>query len=157
MLEWNVATPVEEAAGSVISAIFGTVQYSMMLSDLPQDHLKMIAHWVRFAEEHCDALQKGAFWGFSPEAGYPVLCGESDKERIFGAYGNDRVVKIDSIDKIIFVLNGSGVPSVCVEIPEKVRFEVRDTFGSTVQRGEANPGISRISAPLGGYIIFQRL
>ena len=157
MLEWNVATSVEEAAGSVISAIFGTVQYSMMLSDLPQDHLKMIAHWVRFAEEHCDALQKGAFLGFSPESGYPILCGESDRERIFGVYGNDRVVKVNGVDKKIFVLNGSGVSSVCVETSEKVHFEVRDTFGATVRRGESNPGISRISVPLGGYIIFERL
>ena len=154
MLEWNVATPVEEAAGSVISAIFGTVQYSMMLSDLPQDHLKMIAHWVRFAEEHRNALQKGPFRGFSPEAGYPVLCGECDKERIFGVYGNDCVVKIGGIDRKTFVLNGSGVPSVCVELPKNARFEVRDTFGATVGSDEAKAGISRILVPLGGYVIF---
>ena len=155
MLEWNVATSAEEAAGSVISAIFGTVQYSMMLSDLPEDHLKMIAHWVRFAEEHCEALQKGAFSGFSPEAGYPILCGESEKKRIIGLYGNDRVVRIGDMEKITFVLNGSGVPSVCVELPEKARFEVRDTFGATVCSGEAGAGISRMSVPLGGYAIFR--
>ena len=155
MLEWNVATSAEEAAGSVISAIFGTVQYSMMLSDLPEAHLKMIAHWVRFAEAHCEALQKGAFSGFSPEAGYPILCGESEEKRIIGVYGNDRVVRIGDMEKITFVLNGSGVPSVCVELPEKARFEVRDTFGATVCSGEAGAGISRMSVPLGGYAIFR--
>ena len=154
MLEWNVATPVEEAAGSVISSIFGTVQYSMMLSDLPEDHLKMIAHWVCFAEEHCDALQKGSFHGFSPEAGYPVLCSESEKERIVGVYGNDTVANVGGDGKKTFVLNGSGVPSVCVELPEKARFAVRDTFGATVRGGEAGAGITRISVPLGGYVIF---
>ena len=154
MLEWNVATSAEEAAGSVVSAIFGTIQYSMMLSDLPEDHLKMIAHWVRFAGDHCGALQKGAFSGFSPEAGYPLLCGECENERIFGVYGNDTVARIVGDGKKTFVLNGSGVPSVCVELPGKARFEVRHTFGAAVRGGEADAGISRISVPLGGYVIF---
>ena len=153
MLEWNVATPVEEAAGSVISAIFGTVQYSMMLSDLPPDHLRMIAHWVKFGAEHCDALQRGSFKGHEPEAGYPLICGESAAERIFGVYGSDRVVRVADLDKTTFVLNGTGIGSLCLELSGETSFEVRDTFGGHVRRGSLAAGLNRVSVPLGGYVI----
>ena len=156
MLEWNVATPVEEAAGSVISAIFGTVQYSMMLSDLPPDHLRMIAHWVKFGAEHCDALQRGSFRGYEPEAGYPLLCGESAAERIFGVYGADRVVHVADLKKATFVLNGTGIGSLCLELPCEASFEVRDTFGAQVRREKLAAGLNRVSVPLGGFVILNR-
>ena len=153
MLEWNVATPVEEAAGSVVSAIFGTVQYSMMLSDLPPDHLRMIAHWVKFGAEHCDALQRGSFKAHEPEAGYPLLCGESASERIFGVYGADRVVRVADLGKTTLVLNGTGIGSLCLELPRDASFEVRDTFGVHVRRGRLAAGLNRVSVPLGGFAV----
>ena len=156
MLEWNVATPVEEAAGSVISAIFGTVQYSMMLSDLPPDHIRMIAQWVKFGAEHCDALQRGSFKAYEPEAGYPLLCGESASERIFGVYGNDRVVLIADLEKTTFVLNGTGIGSLCLELPREASFEAYDTFGAQVRRGKLASGLNRVSVPLGGFVILNR-
>ena len=156
MLEWNVATPVEEAAGSVISAIFGTVQYSMMLSDLPPDHLRMIAHWVKFGAEHCDALQRGSFKAYEPEAGYPLLCGESASERIFGVYGADRVVHVADLKKATFVLNGTGIGSLCLELPCEASSEVRDTFGAHVRWENLSAGLNRVSVPLGGFVILNR-
>ncbi len=155
MLEWNVATSPEEAAGTILSAIFGTVQYSMMLSELPPDHLKLISHWVKFGAEHCDALQRGRFRGFAPEAGYPILSGESERERIIGVYGNDRVVRVEDIAKPTFVLNGSGVASVCLELPEKADFKVHDMYGSVVRDGRSEPGLVRMSVPLGGYVVVR--
>ena len=156
MIEWNVATPVEEAAGSVISAIFGTVQYSMMLSDLPPDHLRMIAHWVKFGAEHSEALQRGSFKGYESEAGYPLVCGESAAERIFGVYGSDRVVRVADLDKTTFVLNGTGIGSLCLELPGETSFEVRDTCGGHVRRGNLAAGLNLVPVPLGGYVILVR-
>ena len=153
MLEWNVAVPVEEAAGAVISSIFGTVQYSMMLSSLQPDHLKMIAHWVKFGVEHKVALQCGAFSAFAPEEGYPLLCGESETERIFGVYGNDRVVSIGDLEKPTFVLNGTGIASVFIELPCNASIEVHNTFGALVSRENASAGVIRLSVPLGGYVV----
>ena len=152
MLEWNVATPVEEAACAVLSSIFGTVQYSMMLSELPPDHLKMIAHWVRFAERHRDALQRGSFRGCAPESGYPAICGESADERIFGVYAVDHVVRVGDASKPVWVLNGSGEGAIVVETAEAVTAQAFDTFGGSV--GDAVDlavGIHRLAVPKGGY------
>lgn len=63
-------------------------------------------------------------------------------------------MKIGGGDKKTFVLNGSGVASVCVELSENARFEVCNTFGAIVRSDEAKAGISRISVPLGGHVVF---
>ena len=42
-------------------------------------------------------------------------------------------MKIGGGDKKTFVLNGSGVASVCVELSENARFEVCNTFGAIVR------------------------
>lgn len=157
MLEWNVATPVEEAACTVLSSMFGTVQYSMMLSDLPPDHLEMIGHWVRFAEHHRDALQRGAFRGVAPESGYPVLCGESDAERIFGVYAADHVVRVGGAGKPVWILNGSGEGSVVVEVDEDVSAQVFDTFGRSAGGSvDVAKGIRRLAVPKGGFARLAR-
>ena len=54
----------------------------------------------------------GKFYGYSPECGYPELCGEDDKERIIGVYGNNRVVNLGRPEKQTIILNGTGVDSV---------------------------------------------
>ena len=51
----------------------------------------------------------GKFYGYSPECGYPELCGEDDKERIIGVYGNNRVVNLGRREKQTIILNGTGV------------------------------------------------
>ena len=74
-------------------------------------------------------------------------------ERIFGVYGNDRVVRIADLAKPTFVLNGTGIASVCVELPCAASFEVRDTFGTPVRRGKADSGLNRLPVPPGGYVV----
>lgn len=157
MIEWNPETDVEEAAGSVISAIFGTVQYSMMLSELPQDHLRMIAHWARFGKTHCEALQRGAFSGYMPEAGYPIISGEDQKERIIGVYANDMVINIGGAEKPVFVLNGTGSETVVAEFSADAYVEVFDTFGAMIRKTCCRRGIGRINVPRAGYMKIVRL
>ena len=155
MLEWNVAMSAEEAAGSVISSIFGVVQYSMMLSKLPDDHLKMVSHWIEFCRKHENALYHGKFYGYSPECGYPELCGEDDKERIIGVYGNNRVVNIGKSKKQAIILNGTGVSGLCIETRVKRRCEIYDTFGKEVTKCDISLGIVCLNVPIGGYVFME--
>ena len=155
MLEWNVAMSAEEAAGAVISSIFGVVQYSMMLGNLPDDHLKMVSHWIEFCKKHENALYHGKFYGYSPECGYPELCGEDDKERIIGVYGNNRVVNLGRPEKQTIILNGTGVDSLCIETMEKRECETYDTFGRKVAKCDIASGIVRLDVPIGGYVLVK--
>ena len=152
MLEWNPVVSAAEAAGTVLSVIFGTVQYSMMLSDLPPDHIRMIRHWVKFSEEHRRALQQWHFAGHKPEAGYPILEGEDDGERIVGVYCAGMTVSVRDADKPTWILNGTDVQTIYVDCPVSADVKVFDTFGTLIDSSVVQRGISKISVPVAGYI-----
>lgn len=73
MLMWNPADTPENAARFVLSSIFGTVQYSVMLRTLPEGQRRMLAHWIGFAEAHRGTLLKGRFRPHGFGLNYPVI------------------------------------------------------------------------------------
>ena len=152
MLEWNRGETAENAARFVLSSIFSVIQYSVMLREYPESHRRMIAHWIRFTQEHKDALLKGAFRPHHFEANYPWIEGESAAERIVGVYTAGTVVPVDAAKKPNCVLNGTGAGEVVVDSATETTAEVCDTFG--VRTGEVRlvRGLNRVSTPVSGYI-----
>lgn len=152
MLEWHPSDTVQAAAKNVLSVMFSTVQYSMKLGGLDKRHLDMIAHWSRFGEEHCDALQRGRFRAHHPELAYPLLEGECDSERIFGVYAAEIAVKSGPLDKTVYVLNATDADSLIVEIPSAALVEAYDTCGKKTSSRRYEAGCSRMSVPPSGYL-----
>ena len=130
MLLWSSESSAEDAALFILNAIFGTVQYSVRLAEIPVEHIEMMRHWIQFSREHVEALQKGGFRVRHPETTCPVLVGETDRERIIGVYDADAVIDLDSPKKT-FVLNGTTAVRLVLRFrhsPAKVK--VFDTFGN---------------------------
>jgi hypothetical protein len=115
----------------------------------------MGSHCIEFCRKHENALYHGKFYGYSPECGYPELCGEDDKERIIGVYGNNRVVNIGKSKKQAIILNGTGVSGLCIETRVKRRCEIYDTFGKEVTKCDISLGIVRLNVPIGGYVFME--
>jgi len=151
MIEWNPAARFEDVAATILSAMFGTVQYSMMLSDLPEEHLRTVRHWISFSREHADVLTRGRFRGIAPEAGYPILVGESDAERIVGAYRRGVVVEIPPDGKDTFVLDGTGFGGVVVDVGCDCVADIYDAFGVHVGTENMARGLHRLAVPASGY------
>lgn len=156
-LEWHSSDTPEAAARTIISSIFGVVQYSMMLRDLPESHREVISHWLSFSQKHRDALLKGRFRAWHPEAQYPILEAENAKECIIGVYAAGMVVPCGTIEKPIYVLNGTSKNSVILDLAAVPRrLAVFDALG----RGLPHPvpssaGFARIEIPSGGYAEIQ--
>ena len=119
MLEWNFADSADHAALYVINAMFGVVQYSMMLRNAPKEHLAMIEKWIKFSQDHRDTLQNGKFRPHHPELQYPVIEAEGKDEVVVGLYDDGRVVEIPE-GKRTFVMNASGKDSFLVRRGGKV-------------------------------------
>ncbi len=153
MLEWNVKETPESAARYVLSTMFGVIQYSVMLRTLPADHKRMIAHWLEFSQKHRDALLKGAFRPRHFEAFYPIIEGESAKERIIGIYNDVTFADCGSPDRDVYLLNATGKPSLVVKLAAKpASVEVYDTFGTRVAQPVLGAGLQEISVPVSGYV-----
>ena len=165
-LEWHPTDTPEAAAKNVLNVMFSTIQYSMKLAELNSrqgkggrnpvlGHADMIAHWSRFGAAHVDALQRGKFKPYHPELAYPLIEGESDKERIFGVYAAETVVSTGALDKPVYILNATDADSLVVEIPAKATITPYDTYGINGMGLPYEAGCHRVSVPPSGYLLIR--
>ena len=153
MLEWRADETPESAARCIINSLFGVVQYSVRLKTLPESHRRMLAHWVRFSQEHREALLKGRFRPHYPASDYPLLEGESESERVFGVYQPDLVVKVGAPDRPVIVMNGAYTDSLVVDLPSvPAKVEAFDTFGLPVPVQPLKVGVNRVNLPKSGCL-----
>lgn len=156
MLEWNNADTPESVARHIFSAMFGVVQYSLMLNDLPADHMRMVKHWIGFLGDHRKTLLQSGFRGYHPEAGYPVVEAMSDEERIITVYQDGNVVDAGNADVPTYIINATGGRTLYVDFataPESI--DVYDVFGDKVATVKGKKGVDRIDVPESGYVVVK--
>ena len=152
MLVWSAKETPEGAALPILNVLFSTIQYSMILADVSPEHRRVIASWIRFSQEHREALVKGAFRPHHPELGYPWIEGESAAERVIAVYADDVCAASGAAVKPVFLVNATGRPGVLAELAAKPsKVEYFDVFG--VKSGEATvaAGLVRLDVPASGY------
>lgn len=122
MLEWHPEETVENVGRTLISCVFGVIQYSMMLKNLPEEHAAVVKKWMDFTREHRQTLLCSDFRPRHPELQYPVIEAESDAERIIAVFQDNAVVDAGAKGKAIYILNASGSENVAVRFPNgKIR------------------------------------
>jgi len=152
MLEWNFKEDPEKSALFILNSLFGTVQYSVMLREAPVKHLEMMQHWIKFSQDHREALLKGGFAAHHAELMYPVVEGWSDTERVIGVYNGGELVTLKNDGKVNYLLNATGGDSLAFNAPKKCTVKIFDTYGKpvdTIKIGTA--GLKQIACPCGGY------
>ena len=117
MLEWNLAETPENVGRTIISSIFGVIQYSVMLENLPQPQADVVRQWMAFAGEHRETLLRSEFRPRHPELNYPVIEAESVTERIVAVFQDNVIVERGDRSKKFYVLNASGSTKVRIEQP----------------------------------------
>ena len=153
MLEWNLAETPENAARHILSALFGVVQYSMMLGELPENHTKVIRHWLDFSQKHRETLLKSEFRPYHPEKCYPVIEAESDDELIVAVYDDMSVPEMKTSGKRTYIINASGAKSLVLDMPAAPRHVVAyDVYGSEAEAPGIVRGVQRVAVPLSGYL-----
>ena len=153
MLVWSADETPENAARAVLSALFGVVQYSMVLQKIPAAQREMMRHWIAFSQEHRDALLKGGFCPHHPEMQYPWIESWNDRERIVATYVENQVLPVPADGKTVYAINASQEPTLVLDIPEAPAFaEAFDTFGKSAGRRMLDKGLNRVAVPLSGYL-----
>ena len=153
MIEWNPNEKPEVAARHILSALYGVVQYSVMLRDIPQSHMRVVTHWLDFSQKHRNTLLKSVFRPYHPEACYPVLEAESNTERIISVYQEGVVVKTGAVDRDIYIINATGAEKVVVELEDKPqKVEYYNTYGNLVAGAKLAKGLQSVNIPVSGYV-----
>ena len=152
MLVWSAAETPEGAALPILNALFSTIQYSMVLSKVSPEHRKVISSWIRFSQDHREALLRGAFRPHHPEMGYAWVEGEGPGERVVAAYSGDVCVKAGRADRPVFLVNATGGAGVLAELPaEPEKVELFNVFGEKVGESSSPSGLVRLDVPASGY------
>jgi alpha-galactosidase len=153
MIEWNSAEKPEVAARHILSALYGVVQYSVMLRDIPKGQFDMVKHWIDFSQKHRKTLLHSDFRPYHPEACFPVLEAESKEERIITLYQEGMVVKAGSNDRDTYIINATGAERVAIELEGKPKkAEYYDTYGNLVAGVKLNKGLQNVNIPISGYV-----
>ena len=153
MLVWSRDESPEGAAFPILNALFSTIQYSMVLANLPSDHAEVIRHWIAFTSTHREALLKGAFRQHHPESGYSWIEGESEAERIVTVHQAEVCVPVDVRAKPSYVVNVTGEAGVLVELASPCRIESFDVLGRPDGGSERlDSGLHRIFVKAAGYV-----
>ncbi len=153
MLEWNINEKPESAARHILSALYGVVQYSVMLRDIPKEQFDMVKHWIDFSQKHRQTLLHGDFRPYNPENCFPVLEAESKEERIITVYQEGVMVDAGEPNRDIYIINATGVEKTVVELQkEPRRVEYYDTYGNVVAGDKLVKGLQRADIPVSGYI-----
>lgn len=156
MLEWNTDESPESAARAIQSAMFGVVQYSVMLRDLPENHKKMLTHWINFIDRHRATLLKSDFRPYNPEAGFPVIEASSDTERVIAVYQDNAVATVSGQPKPTYIINSNSGPNLYVDLDEMpASVEIFDVYGNSVGQSQATPGLNKFTVPPSGYILLN--
>lgn len=121
MLEWHPSDTPENAARPILNALFGVVQYSMVLKDLPPAHHAVVDKWLKFSQDHREALLKGQFTAHHPEMGFPVLEGESAAERVVVVYSDAAHIDLGRLTKPTFVVNATAQDGLSVSLDGALR------------------------------------
>ena len=152
MLEWNINEKPEVAARHILSALYGVVQYSVMLRDIPKGQFDMVKHWIEFSQKHRRTLLHSDFRPYHPENCFPVLEAESRRERIITVYQEGVMVEAGAPDRDSYIINATGEAKPVVELqktPRKV--EYYDTYGNLVKGKMLVGGLQRADIPVSGY------
>ena len=153
MLEWPKTESALEAARYVLNALFGVVQYSPALPGLSAEHEAMMRHWIRFSQDHRKALLHGKFSPHYPAAGYPLLEGEYEDERVFCVYQQNLAVDVGKPDRPVVVVNGTLADSVVLDLPSvPAKAEAFNTFGDKVPLQPLMAGLNRVRLSPSGYL-----
>ncbi|MBO5355200.1 MAG: alpha-galactosidase [Clostridia bacterium] len=150
MLMWHRDDPVESAALQIVSALYSVPQISVKIATLPEDHKKMLAHYLSFWRAHRDILIDGKLLAANPECANSIVCAEKDGKAIFTAY-TDTIIDCRAYSEVIAV-NSSRHRALVLKGAAGKSYRVVDCMGNAVSEGKVDGALCEIAVPLSGMI-----
>lgn len=154
MLMWNKEEKAEVAALQVIDCLFGTMQFSVRLDSMKEEHKRMLKNYMAFMQRHQELLQQAPIIAQEPQNLYPQVCVQNEQTEITALYSRNRVVELGDTEESIIV-NGSAATAVFVEAkaPLVAQVTVFDCMGTIVCSRQMNlSAVEKIICPIGGRV-----
>ncbi len=153
MLMWNIEDSVESAALQFASVLYSVPQVSMKISNLPEEHKKMLAFYLAFWREHRETLLEGKLLAANPESAYSLVCAEKDRQAIFTSY-TDTLIDCRKYNEIIAV-NAARSSALIIKGAASKTYKVVNCKGEEISSGVISSVLEEIKVPLAGMVFVQ--
>ena len=122
MITWHKKETDEGVASQLIAALFGVPQISVVLSELSDNHQRVLRFWLDFWQEHRQTLLEGKLKLYNPEVGYSMAEAQGEEERIYVCYsknmvpyGRGETCIVNGTGENVIALIGSGTFSYIIQ------------------------------------------
>jgi len=157
MLMWHADDPVEAAALQLLNVLFSVPQVSVLLDEVPPEHVEMLRFWLAFWNDHRGALMDGTFEPRGAIGLYPVVAASTEDERVIAVYDNAVADIGPAAPPAVFVVNATRAARVVLECPEPLgprTLRTYDCTGTEVDTQSVDPpaGVLSIPVPPSGLV-----
>ncbi len=122
MITWHKDETDEGVASQLIAALFGVPQISVVLSEISDDHHRVLRFWLDFWRKHRQTLLEGKLKLHNPEVGYSMAEAQTHDTRIcvcysknMVPYGQGETYIVNGTGENFIVLFGSGAFSYTIQ------------------------------------------
>lgn len=137
-----------------MNSIFGVIQFSQIIEQMPESHLRMTRFWLNFARENEKVLFYSEFIPQEPQFLYPVLRAQDADTAIIGVYAPNKIVAIQGAHARLKLINATHAEEICLRFarPCAVRLVIRSAMGEIVrtERRAFRAAIETVGVPRSG-------
>ncbi len=154
MVTWHNNERLEVAALQMVNTLFGVPQISVVLEDIPEDHLKMVKFYTDYWNTNKTLITNGDFTPYSPLANYPIQKVSNTEKLLFGLH-DDYVATIDTATNNIDILNAKLSEPVILRVNNNLgnyNCSIFNCKGELIDQNtiSLNRGVFEISVPASG-------
>lgn len=156
MICWGYDESAEDAALQLLNAMFGVIQFSMIIKDLNPEHRRMAKFWLNFAQENRRVLQLSELIPLEPHFLYPVVEARGGEKSIIGVYARDKIVHVPVQQKRIQLMNATkdAYVTLCFAENDEADVAIRNVLGESVrnERVHFSKGLNVLEVPRSGLL-----
>lgn len=153
MLMWSEDDSAENAALQLANVIFSVPQISMLIKNLPNDHIEMLKFYISFWKEYRNVLLDGKLTAKNPENDYSQAQATLGNAAVIAVYTNNTV---DAQKDTTVVVNASGFASLIVKNAENKKFTLKNCKGEIISKGTVTASLEELPVTKGGVLIIEK-
>lgn len=157
MLMWHIGDRVENAVMQIENVLFCTVQLSVKLDRIPEDHIKAVRFWTKFMQDEIELLQNAPIHAESPQMLYPVVYTRKDERSIIVCYSAGHVVTVEDGVRDAYVINACSGKYMALDVEGEWNAEIFDCTGEYIRTERVEGGAPvKLSVPEAGFARLRR-
>ena len=153
MIMWNKNDTVENAAEQFINVIYSVPQISMLINELPQDHIKMLEFYIDFWMKNRKVLLDGKLTAENPESEYSFARVTLEDNEIISPYTNSLV---DILKSNTIVVNGTSKETLVLKGAKEYKAKVLNCLGENVSEFIIKNTLEEVNVPRAGLIYLNK-